>query len=173
MIRTHFTSILISICSVRLIRMLLLISLLRLLIQEPCLLEVDQQTGSTILLAYISHVLVHSSCQLFTVIRDGINSFDASPPPTSSPYRDYYTHPNNRFFFTSYQTRQSKGNDWGKNRIMIITSLFKDTRNQQKSFFSTNFFHFSCFAFLILCIYFYFIFIYFLPSKFYEPAAEV
>ena len=91
MIRTHFNVLfkLISICSVRLIRMLLLISLLRLLIQEPCLLEVDQQTGSTILLAYLSHELVHSSCQLFTVIRDGINSFDASPPPTSLPYKRY------------------------------------------------------------------------------------
>ena len=66
--------------------MLLLISLLRLLIQEPCLLEVDLQTRSAILLANLSHVLVHSSCQLFTVIRDGINSFDALPPLTSLPY---------------------------------------------------------------------------------------
>ena len=129
-----------------------------LLTQEPCLLEVDQQTGSTFSQPYINHVLVHSSCQSCSVIRRWINSFDASPPPTSLPYRDYYTHPNNRFFFTSYQTRQSKGKEWGKNRIMIITSLFKDTRNLQKSFFSTNFFHFSCFMFQILFIYFYFIF---------------
>ena len=54
--------------------------------REPCLLEVDQHTGSTFHQPYISHVLVHSSCQLFTVIRDGINSFDVSPPPTSLPY---------------------------------------------------------------------------------------
>ena len=83
--------------------MLLLISLLRLLIQEPCLLEVDQQTGSTILLGYLTHVLVHSSCQLLTVIRDGINSFDASPLPTFLPYKRWrFSFPYNMTFAQFY-----------------------------------------------------------------------